>query len=184
MHPDFEGFLRPDDPAPLQRFVTYWADRRQGRVMPSFDDIDPIDIPWALRNLYVLRVLPDGDFAYRLAGEALAERYGGTLKGKRISDLYVKSSATVIRGRWQRVVEEPAGCYTDTEHPLGTDKLLAAQRITLPLGADGRTADHVIGIAAFERIDPVKQTKLSDGAAIREVRWASLLTSVRRVSTV
>ena len=142
--------------------------------MPAFEDIDPIDIPWALRNLYLLRALPGGDFVYRLAGEALTEQYGGTLKGKRISDLYVARSAQVIQERWQRVVAEPAGCYTDTDHPVDNDTFLAARRVTLPLGADGQAADHVIGIAVFDGIDRADDWKRERGALIRQVRWLQL----------
>ena len=43
--------------------------------MPSFGEFDPVDVPWALSRLYVVRVIDGGaDFVYRLAGEAIHPR--------------------------------------------------------------------------------------------------------------
>ena len=82
--------LGPTDPPVLQDVFAYWLRLRGDRLMPRFADIDPVEIPKALSRLYILDVLPGGDFIYRLAGEDVSDRYGPSLKGKRISEIYPK----------------------------------------------------------------------------------------------
>jgi hypothetical protein len=171
-------FPGPRAPSLLRRFVAHWDGKRNGRRMPAFADIDPSEIPWALAHLYVLRASSTGDFIYRLAGSKVEEPYGRSLKGARISDLYPAASAAMIQQRWQRIVAEPAGCYTNTEHPSPNETFIAAHRVVLPLGEDGHSADHVIGIAEFGRMQ-LDDTPMTGGAVIREVSWLSLAESVR-----
>ncbi len=168
-------FLPDAAPSVLRPVVEYWDARRGSRLMPSFDDIDPLDIPWALSRLYILRVIDGGDFVYRLAGTEIERPYGHPLKGTRISDLYPADSARVIQARWNRVAAEPACCYTDTEHPSPHGTFVSAQRVTMPLSADGRTVDHILGVAMFGRMR-LDDQPLVGGAVIRDVIWASLAT--------
>ena len=76
--------------------------------MPSFGEFDPVDVPWALSRLYVVRVIDGGaDFVYRLAGEAINERHGLTLAGKRSSDLFPLEVTRQIFDRWRRITASP-----------------------------------------------------------------------------
>lgn len=167
------SFLPSNAPELLHRLVAYWETKRGDRLMPAFDDIDPAEIPWALSRLYVLRVVPGGEFVYRLAGSEVERPYGRPLKGERISALYPPNSARVIQERWTRVATEPACCFTNTEHPSPHDTYIAAQRVTMPLGQDGKTADHILGIATFGSI-LLDEEPLVGGAVIRGVTWATL----------
>lgn len=170
-----DRLLPADAPALLHRIVDFWDAKRGDRLMPSYDDIDPIDIPWALSRLYVLRVVAGGEFVYRLAGTEVERPYCRPLKGTRISDLYPPQSARVIQERWTRVAREPACCYTDTEHPSPHDTFVSAQRVTMPLGQDGQNADHVLGMAVVDRVR-LDDRPLIGGAVIRGVTWANLAT--------
>ena len=168
-----DRFLPADAPESLRRMVNYWDARRGTRLMPSFEDIDPSYIPWALSSMYVLRVVQGGEFVYRLAGAEVERPYGRPLRDTSISDLYPPRSARVIQERWTRVAREPACCFTNTEHPSPGDTFIAAQRVTVPLGRNGWQADHILGIADFGRIR-LDEEPLTDGAVIRNVVWANL----------
>ncbi len=167
-----EDLLRHQDPDPFRRLLDYWLERRAGRLLPAYTDIDPVDIPWALSRVYIVQALADGDFVYRLAGEEIAQRYGRCLKGARIEDLFVGPAARAIRERWRQVVDGPAAYFSASEHPTKGD-VLVGRRLILPLSADGRTADHLIGLVDFENVDPTSDD-LVDGASTVEVRWAVL----------
>ncbi|MDF1792960.1 MAG: PAS domain-containing protein [Thalassobaculaceae bacterium] len=177
-----DRFLPAEAPDTLRRFVSYWNARRGTRLMPSFDDIDPTDIPWALSSLYVLRVVPGGEFVYRLAGADVERPYDRPLRGRSISDMYPPSSARVIQERWTRVAREPACCFTNTEHPSPRGTFIAAQRVTMPLGENGWKADHVLGIADFGRM-LLDEEPLVEGAVIRDVVWANLVSNRISVET-
>lgn len=168
-----ETLLPSSTPQVLQKFFAYWESTRGDRPYPSFHDIDPIDIPWALHEIYVVQVQEDGDFSYRLAGEGVVGRYGQPLKGIRITDIITKSSAEMITQRWRRIITEPAACYTETLHRLDEGDEVTARRLTLPLGPTGEAADHVIGLVAFDR-GAAFSGVLTNSVTIQTVRWAPI----------
>jgi len=167
-----DQLLGDEAPTALREFVDYWASRRGGGLMPSYSDIDPIDIPWALPHLYIVEVRGD-DFVFRLAGEAVAERYNRPMKGVRISDLFTSSSSSEILGRWRRVVSKPSAYYSYTQHETVRGIAVRARRILLPLGADRKSADHLIGFTVYEETQGNTEA-FSDGMTTRDVRWADL----------
>ncbi len=160
-----------DAPDDLRRFVAYWLAKAAGRRMPTFDDIDPVDLPWALSRLFVVRSIDGGaDFEYRLAGQQIYERHGGSIVGKRVGDLF--RPAAVILERWRRVVTEPAACYTHARHPTHTGLALRGYRVVLPVGPGGGPADHMVGMSVYAEgssSDPAYAD-----AEIIDLRWVTL----------
>src|SRR3546814_2463406 len=60
----------------LRRLYEYWCSRCQGGALPSRRDIDPLDIPDLLPNLFLLDVIGDAeDFVFRLAGSRVEEAF-------------------------------------------------------------------------------------------------------------
>jgi len=170
----------PDDllpasaPKDLHRFCAYWIGRAGARRMPAFEDIDPVDIPWALSRLYLVRAVDGGrDFVYRLAGEAINLRYAGSLTGRRIGDLFQPGSAETILERWRRVIDEPAAYYVDSEHPTSTGTRVRGRRVVLPLGPAEGPADHIFGMTLFEALSYPAGPPLT-AAETLEVRWVGL----------
>ena len=159
-------------PSPLHDFVRYWEARRGGEDMPAFADIDPIDIPWALSRIYVLRAVPDRDFVYRLAGEDISARYGQPLKGKRITDLFSVDSAAATLKRWRRAAEGPSGYYSHTQHTSIRGTAVTARRVLLPLGEDRTTADHLLGFTMFDEAS--RPERFSSGLVTRTLRWSDV----------
>lgn len=169
--PSLEALLPNPAPKIIQNILSYWENLRGDRLFPSFHQIDPIDIPWALHEIYVVQLLDEGDFAYRLAGEGVVGRYGKPLKGVRITDIIANKSAETITQRWRRIITEPAACYTETLHRLDEGEELKARRLTLPLGPVDGNADHVLGLVAFDRTAPLGAV-LTKSVTVETVRWA------------
>lgn len=168
-----DDLVGPDAPQSMHDFVAYWAGKRGDAWMPAFGDIDPVDIPWALSRIYVVAVRPDGDFVYRLAGEAISERYDRSLKGRRLSDLFSDRNADFILARWRRVANGPNAYFSHTQHASIRGSAISARRVILPLGADGRTADHLVGFTVFDE-DEGLQDQFSNGLTTKDVRWCDL----------
>lgn len=168
-----ERLIGPDDPQRMRDFLAYWMARRGDRTLPAFTDIDPIDIPWALAHTYVVEARPDGELVYRLAGEAVAQRYNRSLKGVRISDLFTERSSEHILERWAKVIAGPAGYCSHSQHVTTGGATVRARRIVLPLGADGSTADHLMGYTVFESIGAGDE-QFGNGVITQELRWADL----------
>src|SRR3546814_19820071 len=69
----------------LRRLYEYWCSRCQGGALPSRRDIDPLDIPDLLPNLFLLDVIGDAeDFVFRLAGVRKRDvsGEGGSVRGE------------------------------------------------------------------------------------------------------
>ncbi|MFX4220352.1 MAG: PAS domain-containing protein [Thalassobaculum sp.] len=168
-----ERLIGPDDPVRMRDFVDYWMSKRGDRLLPAFADIDPIDIPWALSHTYVVEARPDGDFVYRLAGEAVSQRYNRSLKGTRISDLFTERSSQRILERWAQVIAAPVGYYSHSQHTTTGGSAVRARRVVLPLGADGSKADHLMGYTVFETIQTGDE-QFGNGVITQDLRWAEL----------
>lgn len=169
-----DDLLPGDAPPDLRRLVGYWIGKAAGRPMPGFTDIDPVEIPWALSRVYIVRVIDGGaDFVYRLAGEAINLRYLGSLAGRRVSDLMAPESAAAIVERWRRVVRTPAAYYVDSEHPTASGTRISGRRVVLPLGPAGGPADHLFGMTVFEALNLAGTAPISGMREI-DMRWVEL----------
>lgn len=168
-----DDLLPRDAPDGLRRLVGYWIARAAGRRMPLFEDIDPVDLPWALSRLFVVRAIDGGaDFEYRLAGEEIYARHGGRIVGKRVGELFRPAGATAILARWRRVVTEPAACYTYAQHPTNDGQRLPGYRVVLPVGPAYGPADHMVGMTVYAKSEAIP-VRLAD-TEVFELRWASL----------
>ena len=86
---------------PLLKLIDYWCSRRQGRAMPSKDDIDPVEIAWALNRIFLMDYSPDDGFRYRLAGGEIAKVFGhANLKGLALRDILPPEAAERVETRW------------------------------------------------------------------------------------
>lgn len=168
-----ETLLPSQAPRAIEDLFAYWENVRGDAPYPSFHQIDPIDIPWALHEIYIVQRQEDGGFSYRLAGEGVVGRYGRPLKGVRIPDIVTPSSANMITQRWRRIITEPAACYTETRHRLDEGEEVTARRLTLPLGPADGPADHVLGLVAFDR-GAAFTGVLAKSVTIQTVRWAPI----------
>lgn len=78
------------EPASTQivELAKYWRSRCHGGPMPRRADIDPVQIPAHLPHIFMLDVLPNGDYRYRLMGTALVEGTGRDVTGRLLSDVH------------------------------------------------------------------------------------------------
>jgi len=145
--PSFVGQFVSD--ATLRRLVDYWCAQRRGRLMPSRDDIDPLDIGWALSRIFLVDYDPATGLVYRLAGGDVAGVFGhGNLKGLQPRDFLPPDRAGTIEAAMLRVVEEPAVMVMRGMVYLRADRLPMGERDFLPL-AD-RNSDSANGVLCMK----------------------------------
>jgi hypothetical protein len=133
----------------LRDFAILWLRMRRGRPMPTLADMDPLEMPWALDTVFVLRRREDGVFAYHLVGEGMTSRLGGPLKGKTAFDVFEPEYAAWTESRWQRAAAGPECCYVHTCHRTAEGIPLHAERLMMPLAGVGEGVDEMIGVTAF-----------------------------------
>lgn len=129
----------------LLRLFDYWRGKRAGRPMPARQDIDPLEIGWALARIYLMDYSPGEGFTYRLAGAEVSKVFErANLKGLNLRDVIKPGRLALIEGAWMQVVEGPSiVCMTGMVY-YGVDHTSVGERLLLPL-AD-RTGGPVTGV--------------------------------------
>ena len=125
------GFISDPD---LRKLFDYWRGKRQGRPMPSKDDIDPVEIPWALNRIFLMDYDPKDSFRYRLAGSEISGVFGrSNLKGLTFSDILPPKGAQVVKERWTPLTERPAALSMKGLVYLAAERAPVGERLLLPL---------------------------------------------------
>jgi hypothetical protein len=120
--------------ADLRRLFDYWRDKRRGRLMPGREDIDPLELAWALSRISLLDHDAETGFRYRLAGAEPSAVFGrGNLKGLTFRDLLSPEGAEIVEERWLPVVTERCVCCMKGMVYLAAERTPIGERIVLPL---------------------------------------------------
>jgi hypothetical protein len=137
-------------PSLLERALSYWDGKRQGRRMPSRRDIDPAEIPQLLPHLLLVDVQRDPlDFRYRLVGTAVTARFGRDDTGARFSALAHLAPGSPAWKAAVRVLEEKRPIVTDLVH-VGTSRWVTDYRdLSLPLSEDDETVNMILAVLQF-----------------------------------
>jgi hypothetical protein len=135
----------------LQAVARHWDDVRGARLMPSWEDLQPkaigsqLAIAWSLRYDRV-----SGSFTGRLAGERIARLVGKDFRGLPLAQSQSPASFASMHPLLSRVVQEPAAfCGFGMIFKQG-DRYMKGERLVLPLSANGREADGLIGATDYE----------------------------------
>lgn len=162
--------LLPKDASPVHRgFLDYWLRLRGDRAMPSFKDFDPVEVPSALSQIFVVDAMPDGSFVYRVAGSEIEDRYNRSLKGAKLEEIMQPTGAHSILERWRRVRDIPAAFYVDTNHRASSGRSVRGERLVVPMGEDGEPARQIIGVTLYRASSRLDTTLIGD----QEVVWSA-----------
>ncbi|NIA67098.1 PAS domain-containing protein [Pelagibius litoralis] len=135
----------------LQRLFAYWQKLCRDERMPSRRDIDPVEIPDLLPNIFLLDVVGDGeDFVFRLAGTLVEDAFSMTLHGKSIAEIQRQAGSTGIPDAHHIEVARGGGPrYQEGNMPVAGREHWMIHRLLLPLASDGETVDVLMGGAIF-----------------------------------
>lgn len=121
----------------LLKLIDYWCTKRQGRAMPSKEDIDPVEIAWALNRIFLMDYRPDDGFRYRLAGVEIAKVFGhANLKGLGLQDILPPEAAEMVEARWMPLVRDRCLLSMAGMVYLAAERSAVGERILLPLADD------------------------------------------------
>lgn len=132
------------DPAPETLAMTkhrsllrYWRSLCQGRDIPAYVDIDPLDMRFALGSLALAETVDGGlDFRYRVYGTDLVDRSGYDLTGRYASDVPCFLGSFFIAS-YRAIARRRVPLYTNYGTPITPD-LRDWHGLSVPLAcADG-----------------------------------------------
>jgi hypothetical protein len=130
----------------LHNLVAWWFDKRGERLMPARRDINPIEIPSALGQIWLCDYLSEsGHFYYRLAGDEINDFWGFNLSGKYLDEIVPAERLASVTKKYRMALELPAIVYDRACLSLTEEITRNGERIVLPLSDDGRTVNALLG---------------------------------------
>lgn len=131
----------------LRRLADYWLSRRAGRLMPRRVDIDPLDMPWALSQVFLVDCFSDAGrgadggrwrYRYRLAGEEVEKVFRTSsgrhsLRGAWLDEILLPEHLVPVMARWRPLPEDGCIIYMQGMVYRVADCLARGGRIMLPL---------------------------------------------------
>src|SRR5690606_5531920 len=154
--PERLSVFAPDTPPPALtqfpravRLLALWREWAGARPAPARRDVDPLAMPTLLPNLLLLDAI-DGDFRFRLVGEAVNTRYGHSLRGRRLGEVMSGTVLDETLYEHRRCVDDLSGVLVQNSLGVaGLHDLNLYVRLLLPLDAAAGRARHIIGIMEF-----------------------------------
>ena len=146
---DLDAFVSDPD---LRKLFDYWRDKRNGRAMPAKEDIDPIEIPWALTRIFLMDYTPQEGFRYRLTGSEISDVFGRTnLKGLGFADILSPEGTRVVTERWASIIDRHAAISMKGLVYLAAERTPVGERLLLPLAdTPGGPVSGVVGMTVCE----------------------------------
>lgn len=134
----------------LRRLYDYWRARCRSGAVPSRRDIDPLDIPDLLPNLFLLDVIGDAeDFVFRLAGSQVEDAFSMPLRGRSIAEIQKAAGTPIPVAQHIEVARGGGPRYREGSVLVAGRDHWRTHRLLLPLSSDGRAVDVLIGGAIF-----------------------------------
>lgn len=135
----------------LGKVLDYWKRKRSSRAMPSRRDIDPTEIPHLLPHLQLIDVAEGGQrFRYRLVGTTLVQTFGREYTGLWLDQLFAGARAKFAGDIYRKVCELRRPLFVRNGYLTSKGLPLVANRLYLPLSADGTTVNMLMGALTFE----------------------------------
>jgi len=124
-----------------------WRLRRGERRFPAREDIKPRDVAQAMQHLSLLKVV-DGDFLYRIVGDAVVRAYDTPLQNRKVGEISEDSPSfgAIVMPLFKSVVEDktPIAIRGTTGHDALMANFTDYEALFLPLGPDDETVGHIL----------------------------------------
>jgi hypothetical protein len=134
----------------------YWRSKAPGEgLLPGRQHLDPVEIPKLLPYVFLLDVVDDvRRFRVRLVGTALIETGTPARVGDFMADHMPAESRAASLADLERVVELREPWWFRGPVFLQRSRYVSeVERLVMPLAADGRTVDMLLGMSVVQRME-------------------------------
>ncbi len=123
----------------------YWHSKREGRLMPSRRDIDPIEMKAWLAHMVLVDVLPtEPRFVYRLVGTGEVAQRRRDPTGRPVAEAFFAESAEKALQQYDTVVTSREPLFFNEPYPTPLGKVAHDDILYLPLSDDGETVNMIM----------------------------------------
>jgi hypothetical protein len=148
--PELREFLHKPENAAFLEFYEYWLAKGAGRAMPARADIDPLDIPGLLANVFLIDVVAGHPrrFRFRLVGTRITE-LEGEMTNRFLDEFVPGAAGTAMARHYEDTAQGRIYVRRETLHWRRRD-YVNYHVLLLPLSSDGRTIDMLFGLARYD----------------------------------
>jgi len=133
--------------------IAHWRAIRGARKFPARADLTPRGIAGLLRNISLVRVVGDGEYEFRIVGDAHVIAHGFSLQGLRLGqvDRYAPGYGAMLKMAYDPVVQRRVAFALRGFLLKGNKnkQFFYAESAFLPLGPDDQTVDHILNVSAY-----------------------------------
>ena len=128
----------------LINITEYWESQRGNKELPSRNDIDPLDFPYALGNVTLIEVIGER-FRFRLDGVNMAAGYGGDYTGRYADELQPEDYRDSILYLYRQTIaaRRPVNYYRSVR--VGKH-VLSYEGVCLPLSHNDNTVNMLMDV--------------------------------------
>ncbi|MEO8301861.1 MAG: PAS domain-containing protein [Rhizomicrobium sp.] len=145
-----DGLLGSIQSSALKDIVRHWDAARGDAILPSFESLQLSALSGPVNRMWVYRY--DGQskrFTGRLSGDQITKAFGKNFSNLPLEEAMTASDYLWVHRYLTRVVTEPAIYRSGGNLYRQAGRLIAGERIALPLADDGLTCDGVLGISDY-----------------------------------
>lgn len=148
----------------VHRLFAYWKERCLGGRLMTREAIDPLELRDILANLFLVEVGPQPtDLRFLIAGSEMEDRYGRSLRGAPVSTTFGLVSRRDTSHQWAETATDRKPRYRCGPMGFPNDDVFIAERLMLPLSADGARIDHIFGAVFYA---PLKRSAFEETAIV------------------
>jgi hypothetical protein len=136
----------------LRQLYAYWLSKKGTARAPPRSAIEPAEIVGLLPNLALVDVVGDlPRFRVRLFGTKLVAAYGQDITGKFTDEIDLDTIGPDLEAQMRRVVRDWRPHVVRVQLKRADDRRrIEYERVWLPLSADGKTVNMLLGGVAVE----------------------------------
>src|SRR5262245_26368426 len=130
----------------IHRVYAYWQERCAAGRMMTRASLDPTELRDVLANVFLVGVEPGvGCFRFLIAGTEIEDRYGRSLRNVAVADTFSLVTRFDTSGQWAATAKDAKPRYRCGPMGFPNSDVYVAERVMLPLSADGAQVDHIFG---------------------------------------
>ncbi len=129
----------------------YWLEKKQNKIAPTRDNIDPIDFPNLLPYIFLVDVKWNPTiYSMRLVGDHIAKEIGRDCKGLTLDQIFKdKQHVEITLADYNRAAIYCQPVFSMFKSGLINKDFNAYNRLLLPLSQDGKCVNMLLGITIF-----------------------------------
>jgi hypothetical protein len=137
------------------RLLSYWRSRCRDASLPSFADIDPVEMHDMWASCFVLDVLGhEDDPVFRAIGDDFADKGGAGLVNRRVSETEPDSLPRAAVSYIDEVIAKGVPISRGGEYDMSDGTKVLFRSIVLPMSDDGETISGLLCAANCREVPP------------------------------